>query len=175
MRVAVITGCHAFRTRVISLADNLMRCLGLKTLSSTIIVVKNDRHVTVTDYDPKTGSPLSQPTVKSAIVSYEYREHPAHRLGDKPPNQYHVLGTFGQGDDGERLAIVSVNRATLEEAASLLRQSGLGVKEPIMTFDGGTSTYLFSAQQGRLLLPEAVGTKSEAVLPHYLGFRRRPL
>jgi hypothetical protein len=151
-----------------------MRYLGLKTLSSTIIVVKNDRHVTIADYEPKTGSPLNQLTVRNAIVSYEYRDHPAYRLGGDQPNRYHLLGTFEQGRDRERLAIVSVNRATLEEAANLLRQSGLGVKEPIMTFDGGTSTYLFSTQQGRLLLPEAVGTKSEAFLPNYLGFRHRP-
>jgi hypothetical protein len=111
------------------LADNLIGCLGLKTLFSTIIVVKNDSHVDIADYTPKTGGPLNQPTVKNAIVSYEYRDQPAYLLCGDPPNRYHVLGTLEQDHDGERLAIVSVNRAKLEEAAKLLRQRGLGVKE----------------------------------------------
>jgi hypothetical protein len=69
-----------------SLADNLMGRLGLKTLFLTIIVVKNDRHVEIADYDPKTGSPLNQMRVKNAIVSYEYKDHPAYLLGGDPPN-----------------------------------------------------------------------------------------
>jgi hypothetical protein len=164
----VITGGSSPYGPISNPADPAYKNIHLKALRW------DDRHVEIADYDPKTGSPLNQPTVKNAIVSYEYTDHPAHLLSGDPPNRYHVLGIFKQGNEGTMLAIVTVNRATLEEAARLLRQSGLGVKDPIMTFDGGTSTYLFSAQQGRLLLPQAVGSKSEAVLPHYLGFRRKP-
>ncbi len=164
----IITGGSSPYGPIANPADPAYKNIRLKAL------LWDDRHVEIADYDPKTGSPLNQPTVKNAIVSYEYKDHPAYRLGGDPPNRYHVLGTFEQGSEGMGLAIVTVNRATLEEAANLLRQSGLGVKEPMMTFDGGTSTYLFSAQRGHLLLPQAVESKSEAALPHYLGFRRKP-
>ncbi len=163
----VITGGSSPYGPIVNPADPRYRNIRLKAL------LWDKRHVEVVDYDPKTGSPLNQPTVQNAIVSYEYKDHPAHLLSGDPPNRYHVLGTFRQAGEGMGLAIITVNRATLEEAANLLRQSGLGVRDPIMTFDGGTSTYLFSAQRGHLLSPQAVGPKSEAVLPHYLGFRRK--
>jgi hypothetical protein len=165
----VITGGSSPYGPIANPADPAYKNIHLKAL------LWDDRHVEISDYDSKTGSPLNQPTVQNAIVSYEYKDHPAHLLGGDPPNRYHVLGTFQQGTEDMMLAIVSVNQATLKEAANLLRQSELGVKDPMMTFDGGTSAYLFSTQQGRLLLPQAIGSKSEAVLPHYLGFRQRTL
>jgi hypothetical protein len=163
----VITGGSSPYGPIANPADPAYKTIHLKAL------LWDDRHVEIADYNPKTGSPLNQMRVQNAIVSYEHKDHPAHLLGGDPPNRYQVLGTFQQVTEEKMLAIISVNRATLEEAANLLRQSGLEVKDPIMTFDGGTSSYLFSAQQGRLLLPQAIGSKSEAVLPHYLGFRRK--
>jgi hypothetical protein len=163
----VITGGSSPYGPITNPADPAYKNIRLKAL------LWDDRNVGIAEYDPKTGSPLNQPTVKNAIVSYEYRDHPAHLLGGDPPNRYHVLGTFRQAGEDTGLAVISVNRATLEETATLLRQSSLGIKGPIMTFDGGTSTYLFNAQRGHLLSPQAVGPKSKAVLPHYLGFRRK--
>lgn len=69
---------------------------------------------------------------------------------------------------------MTVNRATLAQAADLLRQ--LGVKGDIITIDGGSSTYLFNSQKGNIILPQPANQKDNPTfrkLPHYLGFRVR--
>jgi hypothetical protein len=52
------------------MGGQLEGCLGLKTLFSTIIVVKNDRYAELADLRPKDELLLNQPTVKKAIMSH---------------------------------------------------------------------------------------------------------
>ncbi|GET42547.1 hypothetical protein [Microseira wollei] len=135
-------------------------------------LVWNEREVYITDYHPETGKPLSDSEVQNAVVTYLYSDHPAKVLANNPINRYHVIGTLNKDDTNgdESLAIITVNRSTLDEAANLLRD--LGVKGDIITIDGGTSTYIFNFKLGNIMLPQSSGSVS-AKLPHYLGFRNR--
>jgi hypothetical protein len=91
-------------------------------------------------YNPANGYPLNRGNVKNALVSYAYRDHPAYALAGDPENLYHVLGVLNSTEFTSRLLIVTVNRSTLEQAATILRQHGANGN--LMTIDGGISTYL---------------------------------
>ncbi|MCZ0905074.1 hypothetical protein ON021_34790, partial [Microcoleus sp. HI-ES] len=86
---------------------------------------------------------MNQKEVQNAVVTYEYKDHPAKLISKNPANRYHVIGTLDKdGRKGnELLAIITVNEATLDAAAKLMRE--FGVKGDIVTIDGGLSTYLF--------------------------------
>ncbi|MEH2171218.1 MAG: hypothetical protein V7K41_32095 [Nostoc sp.] len=74
----------------------------------------------------------------------------------------------------ELLLIMTVNQATLDEAADLLRK--LGVKGDIITVDGRRSTYLFNSQKGNIIVPQLSNLQENPTfrhLPHYLGFRKK--
>lgn len=166
----VITGGHSPYGPVSQPADRFYSNIRLKAL------VWDDQGAYITDYDPATGAPLNQSRVKNAIVSYQYSDHPAKVLAQNQVNRYHVIGTLNfDGIKGnERLLIMTVNRATLDEAADLLRQ--LGVTGDIITIDGGSSTYLFNSRKGNIILPQPANQGDNPTfrkLPHYLGFRTR--
>lgn len=151
-------------------ANKYYRNIRLKAL------VWDDNHVYITDYNPANGAPLNKPTVKNAIVTYVAKDHPAKVLGRDQINRYHVISTLDQdGKKGdELLLILTVNRATLDEASRQLRL--LGVKSDIITIDGGSSTYLFNSRLGNIMLPFAAQDSSGLAirnLPHYLGVRYR--
>lgn len=131
------------------------------------VLVWNEKSAYITDYDPQLGSPLDEPTVQNAIVSYRYSDHPAKVLGHNRANKYHVIGTLNKDNapGDELILILTVNKATLDEAADLLRN--LGVKGDIITVDGGTSTFISNPRTGNLLVPNTSN------LPHYLGFRQK--
>ena len=137
------------------------------------VLVWNSEEAAILAYDPASGAPLTESAWPHAMVSYEYRDHPAYRLAGDPSNRYHVLSTFDRdglpGD--EMLAIATSDRATLEATATLLRESEWNIGGPFMTIDGGTSTYLYQQEAGVLLQPKAVGPQETALLPHYLVFR----
>lgn len=139
-------------------------------------LVWDSQQAYITDYNPISGAPLNQKSVQNAIVTYQYSDHPAKVLAQNPANKYQLIGTLNKdGNKGdESLLVMTVNKATLDEAASLLRQ--LGVKGDIITVDGGTSTYLFNSQKGNIVLPQLSNQQanpSYSVLPHYLGFRKK--
>ncbi len=166
----VITAGHSPYGPVRQPADKFYSNIRLKAL------VWDDKGAYITDYDPATGAPLNQSRVKNAIVSYQYSDHPAKVLAKNQVNRYHVIGTLNfdgiKGD--ELLLIMTVNRATLDEAADLLRQ--LSVKGDIITIDGGSSTYLFNSRKGNIILPQPANQGDNPTfrkLPHYLGFRTR--
>ncbi|MEW5858821.1 MAG: hypothetical protein AB1861_15765 [Cyanobacteriota bacterium] len=151
-------------------ANNYYKGIKLKAL------VWNEKSAYITDYDPELGSPLKEPTVQNAIVSYRYSDHPAKVLGKNQANKYHVIGTLNKdkvpGD--ELILIVTSNKATLDEAADLLRK--LGVKGDILTVDGGSSTFITNPRTGNLLAPQPLNMKDNpnaSNLPHYLGFRKK--
>jgi hypothetical protein len=146
-------------------ADPYYRNIQLKALTW------GNGQVAITNYNPATGYPLNQPTVKNALVSYAYQDHPAYALAKDPANKYHVLGILNtKGKTGpNQLAIATVNRATLESAANLLRQKG--IQDDLMTIDGGISTYLWNSKSGDLILPQVAEKEKVAALPHYLGIR----
>ncbi|MEH1922311.1 hypothetical protein [Nostoc sp.] len=140
------------------------------------ILVWDNQHAYITDYNPVSGAPLNQKAVKNAIVTYQYSDHPAKVLAQNQVNKYQLIGTLNKdgvkGD--ELLAIMTVNQATLDEAADLLRK--LGVKGDIITVDGGRSTYLFNSQQGNIIVPQLSNLQENPTfrhLPHYLGFRKK--
>jgi hypothetical protein len=129
-------------------------------------------NVMIIPYDPASGAPLTDKTIVEAVVSYDYRDHPAYRYLKDTPNRFHLLGTIdADGKPGdELLAIVTVNQATLDQTAALLRN--LGVTGPIMTIDGGASTYLFTPTTGAVTIP-APTEKASRQLPHYFVIRQR--
>lgn len=139
-------------------------------------LVWNDNRAYITNYNPSTGAPLNQASVKNAIVTYIANDHPAKVIGRNKSNRYHVIGTLNKdGKKGDELLLVlTVNQATLDEASQQLRT--LGVKSDIITIDGGSSTYLFNPRLGNIALPFAVdNSPSLAIrnLPHYLGIRSK--
>jgi hypothetical protein len=148
-------------------SDPYYRKVQLKALTWT-----HDK-ATISTYNPASGSPLNQSEVKNGLVSYAYRDHPSYALTGDPQNRYHVLGVLNPEDDKQanRLLIATANRATLEDAAHVLRQRG--VKGDLMTVDGGISTYLWSVKPGDLILPQVASGDNIAALPHYLGIRSK--
>lgn len=139
-------------------------------------LVWDDKQAYITNYDRLSGAPLNQKSVKNAIVTYQYSDHPAKVLAQNQVNKYQVIGTLNKdgvkGD--ELLLIMTVNQATLDEAADLLRK--LGVKGDIITVDGGRSTYLFNPQRGNIIVPQLSNVQENPTfrdLPHYLGFRKK--
>jgi hypothetical protein len=136
-------------------------------------LIWNRSGVTITDYVPSSGFPLTQPSVMNALVSYAYRDHPAYVLAGDPPNRYHVLGVVRQSkrSQAQALLIATIERGTLAQAATVLRQQG--VQGDLMTIDGGISTYLWSATAGDLVLPQPANDEKESALPHYFGIRAR--
>ena len=166
----VITGGHSPYGPISQPASSFYSNIRLKAL------VWDNSGAYITDYDPDTGAPLDQSSVKNAIVSYQYSDHPAKVLAQNQVNRYHVIGTldFDSIKGDELLLIMTVNRATLDQAANLLRQ--LGVKGNIITIDGGSSTYLFNPLQGNIILPQPANQGDNPTfrkLPHYLGFRTK--
>ncbi|WP_392532878.1 hypothetical protein [Nostoc sp. C117] len=150
--------------------DQYYRNIHLKAL------VWDDKQAYITNYDPLSGATLNQKTVKNAIVTYEYSDHPAKVLAKNQVNKYQLIGTLNKdgvkGD--ELLLIMTVNQATLDEGADLLRK--LGVKGDIITVDGGRSTYLFNSQSGNIIVPQQSNSQENPAfrnLPHYLGFRKK--
>lgn len=125
-------------------------------------LVWNETTISIKDYDTKTGAPLTDSDVKNALVSYDYKDHPAKALYGDTPNRYHVLGT-----KNNHLYMLTVDKMSLENAAQLLRN--LGIKEDIMTIDGGVSVFIFNQKKGMLELPSNVEKK----LPHYLVFVKK--
>jgi len=162
----VITGGNGIYGPVKKPKDGQYKNVRLKAL------VWNDREAYITNYEPQTGKPLNQKEVQNAVVTYEYKHHPAKLISKNPANRYHVIGTLDKdGRKGnELLAIITVNEATLDAAAKLMRE--FGVKGDIVTIDGGLSTYLFNPKIGEIMLPQSNNIATRE-LPHYLGFRNR--
>jgi hypothetical protein len=132
--------------------DPYYRMVSLRVLSW------DEHQVSIGRYSTATGAPLTDPKVRDALVTYSYLDHPSYALDDDPPNRYQVLGVLGQ----DRLLIATVEHATLDDAAQLLRRQG--VQGDILTFDGGVSTFLWSATRGVLIYP----ANKDGALPHYL-------
>jgi hypothetical protein len=125
-------------------------------------LVWNESTISIKDYSTKTGAPLTDSDVKNALVSYDYKDHPAKALYGDTPNRYHVLGT-----KNNQLYMLTVDKMSLENAAQQLRD--LGVKSDIMTIDGGVSVFIFNQKKGVLALP----SNKEKQLPHYLVFVKK--
>ncbi|MEH1853813.1 MAG: hypothetical protein V7L11_19560 [Nostoc sp.] len=87
-------------------------------------------------------------------------------IAQNQANKYQLIGTLNKdgvkGD--ELLAIITVNQATLDEGADLLRK--LGVKGYIITVDGGKSTYLFNSQQGNIIVPQLSNLQENPTFRH---------
>jgi hypothetical protein len=125
-------------------------------------LVWNDKMITIKDYNTKSGEPLTDSDVKNALVSYDYKDHPAKALYGDTPNRYHVLGT-----KNNHLFMLTVDKSSLEDAAQELRN--LGVEGDIMTIDGGVSVFIFNHKKGILEVP----SNKEKQLPHYLVFVKK--
>ena len=148
-------------------AEPYYRTIQLKAL------IWDNAKATISSYNPISGYPLNQASVRNGLVSYAYQDHPAYALAGDPMNRYHVLGVLHSDDAGNanRLLIATSNRATLKRAAEILRQKG--VKGDIMTIDGGISTYLWNIKAGDLILPQVAEGEKVPSLPHYLGIRSK--
>ena len=125
-------------------------------------LVWNGTTITIKDYSTQTGAPLTNSDVKNALVSYDYKDHPAKALYGDTPNRYHVLGA-----KNNHLYMLTVDKTSLENAAQQLRD--FGIDGDIMTIDGGVSVFIFNQKKGILALP----SNKEKQLPHYLVFVRK--
>ncbi len=122
-----------------------------------------DSSVVIRDYDTQTGFPLTSESVQNAIVSYNYKDHPANIIREPTPNLFHIVGTFSDVNKySPYLFILTVNKATLDDAAAEMRK--LGIKSTILTIDGGASVLVHNVRKGSLMVPYS------AALPHYLYF-----
>jgi hypothetical protein len=125
-------------------------------------LVWNETTVSIENYNTETGEPLTDQKIKNALVSYDYKDHPAKALYGDTPNRYHVLGT-----KNNHLYMLTVDKTSLENAAQQLR--ALGISGDIMTIDGGVSVFIFNQKKGVLALP----SNKEKKLPHYLVFVKK--
>jgi hypothetical protein len=121
----------------------------------------SDGGAVIGPYDPKRGAPLD--STQDGLVTYAYRDHPSYVLSHDPPNRYQLLAL----SDAEHLLVLTVEHATLDTAADLLRARGAAGE--ILAFDGGPSTYLWQTALGELVPI----TNPEGTLPHYICLRQR--
>lgn len=141
-------------------------------------LVINRESAAIMNYHHQAGYPLNLWSVKNALVTYSYKDHPANLLANNPVNRYHVIGTLNNDNipGDELLLILTVNKTTLENAAGHLRQ--LGVKGDIITVDGGSSVFLYNSSEGIIQYPglmDKAGKTSFIRLPHYLVFMKKEL
>lgn len=146
-------------------ADNYYNNVQLKAL----LIKKNS--AAIVNYDIKTGYPLNNNTVPDAIVTYDYKDHPARVLANNMVNRFHVVGTLNAdckaGD--EILVILTVEKTTLDNAAAQLRL--LGIKSDIITIDGGTSVFVYNRKMGITEYPGKNEPQHEGEyirIPHYI-------
>jgi hypothetical protein len=126
-------------------------------------LVWTDSSVTMQKYNTQTGFPLTSDNVKNALVTYNYKDHPANIIRAPSANLYYVVGTLSEDNKpSPYVFILTVNATTLENAAAELTQ--LGIKSSIMTIDGGASVLIYNARKGTLMSPRS------PTLPHYLFF-----
>jgi hypothetical protein len=123
----------------------------------------SDSGAAIAPYDPTHGAPLASSTVQDGVVTYRYRDHPSYALDNDPPNRYQLLAL----SDPQHLLVLTVEHATLDTAADLLRAHGAAGE--VLAFDGGVSTYLWQATLGDLVPI----TNRDGALPHYLCLLRR--
>lgn len=158
----VVTGGSSPYGPIARPADPYFRHVVLRALSWT------EGRAEISAFDASDGSPLRRPELPEAVVTYAWSDHPSRALGGDPANRYQLLGTLdNDGRDGaESLVIATVTGSTLEAAAELLRRHG--VTGDVLTFDGGVSTYLWSAAEGELVAPIGGTGAGAPALPHYL-------
>jgi hypothetical protein len=127
----------------------------------------NDATIGITDYDPVTGGVLNDPRYPDALVSYDYKDHPATILAGDPVGKYQLMATPDGTTDPKpgTLLVLTIMRGTMAQGANILRQNG--VTGTVLTVDGGPSTHLWDKVAGNV-----IETDSKS-LPHYLGFRTR--
>ena len=125
-----------------------------------------DSTVVIQDYNTQSGYPLTSENIKNALVSYHYKDHPAHVIRAESPNLFYTLGTLSEDNQpSPYIFILTVNATTLDNAAAELVQ--LGIKSSIMTIDGGASVLIYNARKGTLMSP------ASRALPHYLFFTEK--
>jgi hypothetical protein len=155
-RGAVLTGGSSPYGPVDTPTDPYYRGVTLRALTWS------DAGAAIVAYQPGVGTPLRTPATTDALVTYAYRDHPSYVLSGDPPNRYQLLALA----DAQHLLILTVEHATLDAGAQLLRANG--ATGEILTFDGGVSTYLWQATLGELVSI----TNQDGRLPHYLCVRR---
>jgi hypothetical protein len=114
----VITGGSGPYGPVAHPKDPYYRSTVLRALTWT------DHGVTITPYDIATGAPLSDQDVQNAVVTYAYADHPSYALAGDPPNRYQLLGVVDAAGS-PALAVLTLDRASLQVGAQLLRQHGV--------------------------------------------------
>lgn len=133
-------------------------------------LIINKSSAAIVNYDIKTGYPLNNNAVTDAIVTYEYKDHPARVLAGNMVNRFHVIGTLNADSKAgdEILLILTVDKTTLDNAAVQLRL--LGIKSDIITI-GGTSVFVYNTKMGITQYPGKNEPQYEGEyieLPHYI-------
>lgn len=130
-------------------------------------LVWNDQSVDIQDYDHLTGGILNDSNFPNALVTYDYRDHPAKILAGDPVGQYQLLAALPLPNRAlpKTLLALTIVKGRMADGAALLQRNG--VTGTILTVDGGPSTHLWHHNAGDVI------TTQSKTLPHYLGFRLR--
>ena len=140
-------------------------------------LVWTDSTVEIKDYDPKTGTSLTNDAYKNGLVTYSYNEHPVNLLRPLSVDKFLVMGTFNSEQTGadNMLVILTVNKMRIEFAAAHLRK--LGVKSAIIALGGSGSAFIHNRKKGFIeplpTSPNRGQMMYKMILPHYLFFTKK--
>ena len=135
-----------------------------------------DSGVSIQNYDPKTGIPLTQDQYSDGLVTYAYDEHPANIFRPNVPDRFMLIGTARTpGNTADNLVVIlTFNKGNIEFAAAHLKE--LGIKSDIIALGGSASAFLYHRKKGMLEGPGVSlgnGGVGEIRLPHFLFFSKK--
>ncbi len=139
-------------------------------------LVWTDSTASIQDYDPKTGTPLTQDQYGNGLVTYAYDEHPANIFRPNVPDRFMLIGTARTpGNTTDNLVVImTFNKGNIEFAAAHLKE--LGIKSNIIALGGSASAFLYHRKKGMLEAPGvSLGNSmlSQIKLPHFLFFSQK--
>jgi hypothetical protein len=127
----------------------------------------SERGCAVLPLEPgKADDPAFDP-FPDAVVSYEWRDHPAVVLSGDPVNRYQLAAVRSS----DTILLGTFGGVTLAQAAS--RMIDEGAVGPVLTMDGGISTCLWHPEAGFRQSPDKPGNAAIG-LPHWLAGKARP-
>lgn len=133
-------------------------------------LVWSDSIVSIEDYDPSSGYPMSNNEYNNGFVSYNWSDHPARLLRPMMKDRFLVMGTLNsnQSKGDNLLVIMIVKRVVIDVAEALLRE--VGVKGSIITLGGSASAFIYNNKKGLVEAPGIVMgpfSNSPIKIPHY--------
>ena len=133
-------------------------------------LIWTDSTVAIKDYNPQTGSPLTDVDVPNGFVTYCEKDHPIKVQKRDYAGRFLLVGVSGENV----LMILTVNNALLDIAARHLRQ--LGAVGDILTLSSNLSMTLYNHKKGIVVPIQTMAINAEPItmpLPHFLLFLKK--